>query len=93
MGQEHLKRSNRALLDAIEVPPDSGLEPRSDSLAARLWAAGHRTDDPPDPGEVCRLERKLARLETQAIVDLETIDTSTGDTSPARVCNDFQNLL
>jgi hypothetical protein len=66
MDREHLKRANRALLDAIEVPPDSGLEPRIDSLAARLWAAGNRSDAGPDPGEICRLERKLARLETQA---------------------------
>lgn len=65
MGKALLKQANRALLSAIETPPDSGLEPRIDRLAARLWMVTEREGYAPDPGEVCRLDQKLARLETQ----------------------------
>jgi hypothetical protein len=65
MGQPFLKQANRALLRAIETPPDSGLEPRIDRLAARLWMVTEREGYAPDPGEVCRLDQKLARLATQ----------------------------
>jgi hypothetical protein len=66
MRQEHLRRANRHLIDAIETPPDSGEDRRLDDLAARLWAC--QDEDcrcRPDPGLLCRLDRKLARLQRE----------------------------
>lgn len=68
MGCPPLHDANRRLLDAIEVPPDSGLEDRLDRIAATLWAlSGEGGAGPdPDPGTVCRLREKLRALERRA---------------------------
>jgi hypothetical protein len=66
MIQHHLRRANRHLLDAIETPPDTGEEHRLDDLAARIWA--YQDEDcrcRPDPGMLCRLDRKLATLQRE----------------------------
>jgi hypothetical protein len=62
--QHHLRRANRHLIDAIETPPDTGEERRLDDMAARIWAC--QDEDcrwRPDPGLLCRLDRKLATLQ------------------------------
>lgn len=38
MGCSPLVDANRRLIEAIETPPDSGLEQRLDEMAATLWA-------------------------------------------------------
>jgi len=64
MCERHLRRANRHLLDAIETPPDTGEERRLDELAARIWAY-YDEDCRPDPGLLCRLDRKLATLQRE----------------------------
>jgi hypothetical protein len=66
MRERHLRRANRHLLDAIETPPDTGEERRLDHLAATIWAC--QDEDcrcRPDPGLLCRLDRKLATLQRE----------------------------
>jgi hypothetical protein len=62
----HLRRVNRHLLDAIETPPDTGQEHRLDAMAARLWASqDENCHYHPDPGLLCRIDRKLATLQRE----------------------------
>jgi hypothetical protein len=66
MRQDHLRRANRHLIDAIETPPDTGEERRLDDLAARLWTCQDQDCPPrPDPGMLCRLDRKLATIQRE----------------------------
>lgn len=64
MAEPYLKRANRALLRAIETPPDTGLEPRIDRIAAHLWAVIDRDGYQPDPGQLYRFDYALATLAT-----------------------------
>ncbi len=61
-----LKDANRAILRAIERPPDTGLEPRLDRLAAYLWRLAESEELAPDAGRLCRLSRKLTELQHRA---------------------------
>lgn len=57
-----LERANRALLRAIETPPDTGREDRLDDLAARTWFLARERPREADPGRLSRLEYALGRL-------------------------------
>lgn len=59
MAREHLEAANRALLSAIETPPETGLEDELDDLADQLWYLATEKDRMPDQG---RLERVQYRL-------------------------------
>ncbi|QIO24014.1 hypothetical protein [Haloarcula sp. JP-L23] len=63
MCRRFIRRANRAVLRAIEAPPDSGVEDRLDEVAARLWYLAEAHPEPPDPGQVSRLRATLMELE------------------------------
>lgn len=62
MTREHLEAANRALLDAIETPPETGLEGELDDLAAQLWYLATEKERPPDQGRLERLQYRLTVL-------------------------------
>jgi len=62
MTRRPLERANRALLRAIETPPDSGLEDRLDELAARLWYLARESSYEPDQGQLERLQYRMDQL-------------------------------
>jgi len=62
MTRRPLERANRALLCAIETPPDSGLEDRLDELATRTWELTRESTYGPDQGQLERLQYRLDRL-------------------------------
>lgn len=62
MTRRPLERANRALLRAIETPPDSGVEDRLDELAARTWELTRESTYGPDQGQLERLQHRLDRL-------------------------------
>lgn len=66
MTTSDLTKANRMLLRAIKTPPDTGLEEVLDCIAATLWTVACRDRCPPDPEQLCRIQRTLAELQTQA---------------------------
>ncbi len=62
MTRAPLERANRALLAAIETPPDSGREERLDELAARLWFLARERPAEADTGRLASIEHSLDRL-------------------------------
>jgi hypothetical protein len=56
-----LRKTHRRIIEAIEVPPDTGEEPRLDDLAATLWAHAQR-ERPLDPGARCRMRYALRTI-------------------------------
>ncbi|MFC7157475.1 hypothetical protein ACFQPA_18765 [Halomarina halobia] len=69
MTRTHLEAANRALIRAIETPPDTGIEPRLDRIAGSLWALARRECRPPDPERLRRLQRELAALRAEAAAE------------------------
>lgn len=63
MGCSPLVTANRRLIDAMETPPDDGVEERLDEVAALLWAMEH--EHVTDPGACCRVCQKLRSLERE----------------------------
>lgn len=65
-----LREANRALLDAIATPPDTGRERDLDRIAAQLHAltVGDRPRAP-DPGRLALLRQKLRALEANCRPD------------------------
>lgn len=57
--REELRAANRALLRAIEKPPETGVEDRLDDLAAETWFLAEHRERPPDQGRLARIERAL----------------------------------
>jgi hypothetical protein len=57
--RDHLRAANRALLDAIETPPETGMEGELDRLAERLWYLAAEKERPPDQGRLERLQYRL----------------------------------
>lgn len=66
MPRNPLERANRAVLCAIETPPESGLEERLDEVAARTWDLAHESSYGPDQGQLERLQHRLDRLATES---------------------------
>jgi hypothetical protein len=62
MTRRPLERANRALLHAIETPPDSGREDRLDELAARIWYLAREASYEPNQAQLERLQHRLDRL-------------------------------
>lgn len=65
MVEPALATANRRLIEAIEVPPDAGVERRLDRLAAVTWYYARETDRRPDPARLRRLVLELSRLEDE----------------------------
>lgn len=66
MTDRPLERANRAVLRAIEQPPDSGREDRLDELAARTWYLAHEASYEPDQAQLERLQYRLDTLAEEA---------------------------
>ncbi|MFB6084216.1 MAG: hypothetical protein ABEJ94_08230 [Halorientalis sp.] len=62
MTRDHLEAANRALLDAIETPPETGLEGELDELAGQLWYLATEKENPPDQGRLERIQYRLTVL-------------------------------
>ncbi|SEP01739.1 hypothetical protein SAMN05216388_102728 [Halorientalis persicus] len=62
MTREHLEAANRALLDAIETPPETGLEDELDDLADQLWYLATEKERMPDQGRLERVQYRLTVL-------------------------------
>ena len=62
MTREHLEAANRALLDAIETPPETGMEDELDELADQLWYLATEKERPPDQGRLERVQYRLTVL-------------------------------
>ena len=60
-----LETANRRLLDAIETPPESGVERTLDRLAAMTWYYARETDRPPSPGRLRQVGWRLSRVEAE----------------------------
>lgn len=65
MGREHLEAANRALLNAIETPPETGVENDLDDLAEQLWVLATEKKRPPDQGRLERIQYRLSVLREQ----------------------------
>ncbi|SDE73572.1 DUF7553 family protein [Halorientalis regularis] len=65
MTREHLQAANRALLDAIETPPETGMEAELDDLAEQLWYLATEKERPPDQGRLERVQYRLTVLREQ----------------------------
>lgn len=63
--QPALATANRRLIEAIEEPPDAGVERRLDRVAAVTWHYARETDRRPDPGRLRGLIAELSRLEAE----------------------------
>lgn len=60
MSREQLRAANRAVLRAIETPPDTGIERRLDDIAAECWFLAEEKERRPDQGRLARVEFALA---------------------------------
>jgi hypothetical protein len=65
MTREHLEAANRALLDAIETPPETGMEDDLDDLADQLWYLATEKERMPDQGRLERIQYRLTVLREQ----------------------------
>jgi hypothetical protein len=65
MTREHLEAANRALLSAIETPPETGMEAELDDLAEQLWYLATEKERPPDQGRLERVQYRLTVLREQ----------------------------
>lgn len=65
MVEPALATANRRLIEAIEVPPDAGVERRLDRVAAVTRYYARETDRRPDPGRLRGLAADLSRLEAE----------------------------
>ncbi|AQL43882.1 hypothetical protein BV210_14725 [Halorientalis sp. IM1011] len=62
MTREHLEAANRALLSAIETPPETGMEEELDDLAEQLWYLATEKERMPDQGRLERVQYRLTVL-------------------------------
>ena len=62
MSREKLRAANRAVLRAIETPPDTGIERRLDEIAAECWYLAEVKERRPDQGRLARVEHALTQV-------------------------------
>lgn len=63
MTRTPLRDANRAVLDAIATPPDTGVEAELDRIAAQLYFLAEEKALAPDPGRLSLLRQKVRELE------------------------------
>lgn len=66
MTRTPLRDANRAVLDAIATPPDTGAEADLDRLASHLYYLAEEKPLAPDHGRLALLRQKLRELERTA---------------------------
>ena len=66
MTRPRLRKANRAVLDAITTPPDTGVEADLDRIASHLHFLAEEKPMAPDHGRLSLLRYKLRELEERA---------------------------
>jgi len=66
MTRPRLRDANRAVLDAIATPPDTGVESDLDRIASHLHFLAEEKPLAPDHGRLSLLRYKLRELEERA---------------------------
>jgi hypothetical protein len=69
MTRRPLRDANRAVLDAIATPPDTGVEADLDRIASHLYYLAEEKPLAPDHGRLSLLRQKLRELEQSAHPD------------------------